>query len=735
MPKNATRQHPQSARAASLDRIAQKQALFNNSGYDPCAPAAGLETAAGELDETLLNTSPAGEITKTLDKVAQQTAPTPEKEQRRRSSVLWQASAQSNSALASRPVRRVSLAHPGIPSMGAAGPVLRSVAAQSQARRSSIAIQHGVITVQPLAVKSPNQSGQLPLSLVEERSDEEARRSSESTAAAGVSVKVRLAPSATSINEGQQCGSNLSIDSYSSTTEFPDGYLLGFSDCPEVLEPTEMSVTGSIPEWLSGVFYRCGPGQFGVETELLDETGENRQVEIEHWFDGLSLIHRFEIVKGGKVMYRNRFTSRSQEDAMRKTGTLPLSFAQPQEPPKSIFDMFSMVSVDVPEEFNINVSVTPQYPVAKHGEEKYREILLAKTDANIVQELDHDTLQPAGYFTYTHISPKLKGIMTAAHELYDPRTGEYVNFLQEPGPLVKTRVFSISRNHPHGEILATISSMKASYMHSFSMTQRYIILVCCPYTWKFGGLPVLFTKMVASALSWDGSQPAYFYVIDRSKRAVVATYEADPFFMFHTINAYEEFDDIVIDLCAYQSPLNIQEMYMDKLRAGATDLEQSHIRRYTLSNVSQYAGRGLLARSLSGYPRATFDVRSVPGPELPTINSRWAYKPYRYTYCVVATRRMPFEALGKFDLATRTHVMWHSPDCYPSEAVFVARPGAKAEDDGVVLSIVLDAQSCKSFLLVLDGQTFTEIARASMPENMVVPFGFHGSYMDKATPQ
>jgi beta,beta-carotene 9',10'-dioxygenase len=58
--------------------------------------------------------------------------------------------------------------------------------------------------------------------------------------------------------------------------------------------------------------------------------------------------------------------------------------------------------------------------------------------------------------------------------------------------------------------------------------------------------------------------------------------------------------------------------------------------------------------------------------------------------------------------------------------VFVERPGATAEDDGVILSVVLDAQSERSFMLVLDAASFEELARAEAPHG--IPFGFHGQY-------
>jgi beta,beta-carotene 9',10'-dioxygenase len=60
------------------------------------------------------------------------------------------------------------------------------------------------------------------------------------------------------------------------------------------------------------------------------------------------------------------------------------------------------------------------------------------------------------------------------------------------------------------------------------------------------------------------------------------------------------------------------------------------------------------------------------------------------------------------------------------EPVFVAVPGATTEDEGVILSVVLNGNKGNSFMLVLDAGSFAEIARAEVPHH--IPFGFHGQH-------
>ena len=67
---------------------------------------------------------------------------------------------------------------------------------------------------------------------------------------------------------------------------------------------------------------------------------------------------------------------------------------------------------------------------------------------------------------------------------------------------------------------------------------------------------------------------------------------------------------------------------------------------------------------------------------------------------------------------------------YPAEPVFVPRPGGTAEDDGVVLTNVLDTVTNSTWLLLLDGRTMAPVAQAG-PTPHMIPHGFHGRYFDR----
>src|SRR5207248_10328442 len=117
--------------------------------------------------------------------------------------------------------------------------------------------------------------------------------------------------------------------------------------------------------------------------------------------------------------------------------------------------------------------------------------------------------------------------------------------------------------------------------------------------------------------------------------------------------------------------------------------------------------------------------------ELPRIHyARANGRNYRYAYG--AGPRSPesewLDQLVKVDVQTGAVSTWSEPGCYPGEPVFVAAPGANdPEDAGAVLSVVLDVQAGRSFLLVLDAGSLAERARAEAPHG--IPFGFTGQFL------
>jgi torulene dioxygenase len=85
------------------------------------------------------------------------------------------------------------------------------------------------------------------------------------------------------------------------------------------------------------------------------------------------------------------------------------------------------------------------------------------------------------------------------------------------------------------------------------------------------------------------------------------------------------------------------------------------------------------------------------------------------------------DGLVKFDSDKQESWLWTRHGHTPGEPIFVANPNGTKEDDGVLLSVVLDGQRGTSYLLCLDAQNLSELGRAHV--DGVVGFGFHGQHI------
>ncbi len=275
------------------------------------------------------------------------------------------------------------------------------------------------------------------------------------------------------------------------------------------------------------------------------------------------------------------------------------------------------------------------------------------------------------------------------------------------------------------------------YMHSASISEDYLILTEIPLHFNtfYAVWSIVAGGTVTDMFKWNGeTMPTYFRVISLDTGEQVARIPGPAFFMFHHINSYQSKDNkkkIIVDICAYDDNRLINELYLNKLRENIFPSGAGYIRRFELDlNANTCSEPNANARESKGSYPLSYAHSLVPIQfELPRINPRLIGKPYRYIYASRAPPGRLFDALIKLDVESKKQVAsWEEPCTSPSEPIFVPRPDAKddQEDDGVVLSVILDQKAKQSFLLVLDGITFKELARAYLPVH--IPLSFHGNF-------
>jgi carotenoid cleavage dioxygenase-like enzyme len=255
-------------------------------------------------------------------------------------------------------------------------------------------------------------------------------------------------------------------------------------------------------------------------------------------------------------------------------------------------------------------------------------------------------------------------------------------------------------------------------MHSFAITERYVVLVEFPLVAVPIAIPLSGRPFIEN-YRWRPQRGTRFRVIELETGKLRGTYEGEPFFAFHHVNAFERDGELVVDLCAYDDAEIVRDLYLDYLRQENPALPDPELRRCRL----RLDGSSVECERLA-------DV----GLELPRIDYRRCNgRAYRYAYGVGQRDGGDFlDRLVKVDIERGEASVWSEPGTYPGEPVFVAEPDAAGEDAGVLLSVVLDAAAGNTFLLVLDAGDLSELARARVPHR--IPFGFHGQFFADSAP-
>lgn len=452
-------------------------------------------------------------------------------------------------------------------------------------------------------------------------------------------------------------------------------------------------VQGALPKWLNGVLVRNSSIPVYKEG-----------VRVTHEFDGVAMLHSFSF-DHGNVSYTNRFLlSGTYDSVINKDSTDYDGFASRQSFWKKVLSYFVDSS-----QWVRNASVN----VFKYGND-----YVALTEAPGPARFDLKSLETRGTFAFQDDLPKSR-CFESAHPHLDFTSKETLNYLTEFGRESNYVLYRMEEGSSARKVIAKVPVELPAYMHSFAMTEHYLVLTEFPFVVK--PLDLMTTsKSYINNFRWIPEQGTRFLVIERSTGKVISHAITEPFFSWHHANAFEpeNGDNLVIDLVALPDLSMMPGIFSQASTLKSKQPWSTRLMRYHYSlNKNEITSEILLEKDM----------------EFPRIDDRLDGKPYRYLYFTLSKEQdktFSMKELGKFDLETRQLTTWNEPGYEVMEPVFVPSPESQSEDDGIILTVMHDVKK-NSFLVVLDGRTFKEIARAKMPWH--IPSSLHGQYFSEST--
>jgi carotenoid cleavage dioxygenase-like enzyme len=453
----------------------------------------------------------------------------------------------------------------------------------------------------------------------------------------------------------------------------------------EEVTATELEVIeGSIPTDIDGVYLR------NTENQLHQPLGRY------HPFDGDGMIHQIDF-SGGAATYRNRFVRtrcfQAEQDAggslwgglMDKVGTGRSGFG-------AHGSLKDSASTDII--VHAGKAVATFYQCG----EGY--------------VMDPETLEQEGVAPWV----PLDGI--SAHPKVDERTGELLFFnYSKHAPYMHYGVVGADLKVKH---YVPIPLPGPRLPHDMMFTPNWSIFSDFPLFWDEELLKrnVHVTKLHDGLLSRFALIPRYGNPED------IRWFEADPTFVLHFINAYEDGDEVVLDGYFEEDP------YPPPLEGGG---EYAHMMAY----VDEHSFKPKLHRWRFNLADGTTQEERLDDRilEFGMMNQRFLGLPYRYAY---STTSKPgwflFNGFVKHDLHTgKSWSIMLEDGRYGSEAPFAPRVGATGEDDGYLVSFITDENRGTSECILIDCKRFADgpVCRIALPHK--ISSGTHAHWADRSS--
>ncbi|MDH2426070.1 carotenoid oxygenase family protein [Sphaerisporangium sp. TRM90804] len=430
----------------------------------------------------------------------------------------------------------------------------------------------------------------------------------------------------------------------------------------------DLRVTGVIPAELDGRYLRNGPNALG-----LDDPGAAAL------FLGTGMVHGVRLRDGRAEWYRNRWV---------RSATVSQALGE-RPRPGPVFE-----GMDFAANTHVIGHAGRTLALVESGPRPYE----LTDELETTGPHDFGGTLPAGYAAHTKLDPRTGDLHAVTYRWGRPDAVEHV-VVGADGLVSSVR-----------EIPVTGGPM----MHDFALTGKYVILYDLPV------IADMDAAMSGAAVpyAWDEAHGARLGLLPRDGTAV-RWLDIEPCWIYHTLNAYDDGDQVVLDVVRYP-----QAFDMARFEGPATPT----LDRFTVDLIGgEVDGQRLHDRA----------------QEFPRVDERVVSAPHRYGYTAVSAappsgaedlEELDDDAFGdvllKHDLVrgtVETHAFGR--DAAVGEAVFVPSAAGAAEDDGYVMAFVHDPVRGATDLVILAAQDFTGAPVAAVHLPVRVPLGFHGSWI------
>ena len=195
-------------------------------------------------------------------------------------------------------------------------------------------------------------------------------------------------------------------------------------------------------------------------------------------------------------------------------------------------------------------------------------------------------------------------------------------------------------------------------------------------------------------------------------------FEADPCFIYHSVNAWEEGDEIVLDVCRVKQPEPRSDLDGPLAQMLSYLRLDAHLHRYRFDLRTGTTTEQMLDDDNSEFP----SINQERGRAAVALRLQHAHLAREH-----AAVRRPHEVRRR--TRARPRRTGSATDAGAARRRSRRGPARDAEDDGYLVSYVYDEREGRSEVEVLDARDVTAgpICRVKLPVR--VPIGFHATWV------
>ena len=264
-------------------------------------------------------------------------------------------------------------------------------------------------------------------------------------------------------------------------------------------------------------------------------------------------------------------------------------------------------------------------------------------------------------------------------------------------------------------------------IHDTAVTSRFIIVMDLPMVFQI-------ERMLQGNefMHFEKNRESRFGILPKDSQdgSDIAWFRSPSCFVFHTANAWEEGDEVVLVACRSKISSSAGIVSDEDVRELSKDLEDSYARLH-MWRFNMRTGEVIERQLANGIPC-----------EFPVVSPAVVGRKTRQLYLSMAAPKTSivesegFYGVMKYNVDEDTYnILSYGLDFACGEVCFIDRnkpnePGYR-EDLAFLGVFLTDKKALASFFSIIDAQEMKEIARVEIPAR--VPMGFHGKYFDEGT--